>query len=423
MATDRSRAAAATLPHPETAGVRAARLSIGAGALVYTAVTAASHLASRRPGPEWAAVLVLALASAAVTVESYFRRPWDDHGWPDRPGTPAARRYERLLLAQSVLATALVSLDREFTVLAMWVVGPAVAAWRGLGGRAPLFLGWGAALAAYGWGYGNGTLDLHRLADAAGSVAMTALLVALLFTLFGELRTRERLVGDLREANRALEAARSVERENAALRERERLARELHDLMGRSLVLVSVQLETARRLAAKEPSRVPPVLEATLEVVRDSTRELRRSLAGLRDGALEGRSLASAIPERLRAEADLGGWRTAWEVAESLALPPAVEDALWRVLQEALNNARKHARAGTVTVRLGAGGGAATLEVEDDGVGLPEPPPAGRYGLTGMRERVEALGGRLELSSGRPSGTVVRATVPLPVPGPRAVPA
>jgi len=177
---------------------------------------------------------------------------------------------------------------------------------------------------------------------------------------------RGQLILELKAAKRELEAARDREVELAALRERERLARDLHDSLGHSLATLTVQLEAAQRLLATDPARAATVVGEMQKLTRSSMEDLRRSLANLRAPGLGDRPLAGA----LRALCD------------------------------------------EVRSRLGGG-----VECQVDGGADGLPPDAeykpGHYGLRGMRERVEGLGGTLTLTARESKGTLVEARVPL----------
>jgi signal transduction histidine kinase len=225
---------------------------------------------------------------------------------------------------------------------------------------------------------------------------------------------RAALIRKLQAAQQALEASRARDAELAVLRERERLARDLHDSLGHVLVAISVQLEAIQRLYRVDPEQASSQVEVLKGLARDSMAELRRSLDGLRTPGLGGQPLG----EGLQALAVAAGQRTGLAVecrvtGPAAALPPAAAEALWRVAQEALTNIEKHAQARRVEMHLAVEPAAATLVVTDDGHGLApgalEQP--GHYGLRGMRERLEGLGGTLQVD-GAP-GVRVEARVPL----------
>ncbi len=222
------------------------------------------------------------------------------------------------------------------------------------------------------------------------------------------------LIGELRAAKQELEAARQRDTELAALRERERLARDLHDSLGHALVAMSIQLEAAQRLYRVDPARASAQLDELKALSRASTDALRRSLEGLRAPGLGDRSLSKAIRDLCVETGQRIHLAIQCRIADGAdALGEAVAEAFWRVTQEALTNVAKHAHARQVQVELCVDEGEATLHIADDGLGLPadaEDRP-GHYGLRGMRERVEGLGGTLRVSSS--GGTTIAARMPL----------
>ena len=227
---------------------------------------------------------------------------------------------------------------------------------------------------------------------------------------------RAELIRELDAANREVKMARDREVDVATLRERERLARDLHDNLGHSLVTLTVQLEAIQRLLPVDLDRARPLLEDMKTLSRSSTEALRRSLANLRASGLGDKSLTQAM-ESLCADV---GRRTGLKIDCQIAagadgLPPAVVEALWHVAQEGLTNVEKHAQAHYVGVSLRLEPQLAVLRVSDDGGGLP-PDAEGRpghYGLRGLRERVEGVGGTLLLTTAQPKGAIVEARVRL----------
>ncbi|MFI6348237.1 sensor histidine kinase [Streptomyces sp. NPDC050560] len=211
---------------------------------------------------------------------------------------------------------------------------------------------------------------------------------------------------------RALEAERT--REEAALRrageERLRIARELHDSLTHSISIVKLQAGVAVHLARKRGEEVPPALLAIQEAGSEAMRELRATLDVLREdgepagdpGQLVARARSAGIAAELKVT---GGGRE---------LPPRVSGAVYRIVQEALTNVARHAgRSAAVTVGIEHGGDTVTVSVEDDGRALPGPPPPPGTGLTGMRERVAALGGTLDTGPRPGGGFAVRAVLPV----------
>lgn len=209
---------------------------------------------------------------------------------------------------------------------------------------------------------------------------------------------------------RALEAERT--REEAALRrageERLRIARELHDSLTHSISIVKLQAGVAVHLARKRGEEVPPALLAIQEASGEAMRELRATLEVLRTDEPTG--APALLVERARA-AGLAVDLTV--TGEERPLTATVDRAMYRIVQEALTNAARHAGPAKVSVRLAYGGGDLTVLVEDDGAADPSRPPEPGIGLTGMRERVTALGGTLDAAPREEGGFAVRARLPL----------
>ncbi|MZG19255.1 sensor histidine kinase, partial [Streptomyces sp. SID5914] len=216
---------------------------------------------------------------------------------------------------------------------------------------------------------------------------------------------------------RALEAERT--REEAALRrageERLRIARELHDSLTHSISIVKLQAGVAIHLARKRGDEVPPALLAIQEAGGEAMRELRSALQVLR--ADEPAGTPALLVERARA-AGLAVDLTV--TGDERPLPRALDRAAYRIVQEALTNAARHAGPAKVRVRIDYGTPNSrqstrelTIEVDDDGAADPARPPALGTGLTGMHERVSALGGTLRAAPRAEGGFSVRARLPL----------
>jgi signal transduction histidine kinase len=233
----------------------------------------------------------------------------------------------------------------------------------------------------------------------------------------------------LADAHRQLELSAEREAELAVFSERSRLAREMHDTIGHALVLIAVKLEAAQRLRAVNPERADHEIEATKEIVRSTMSEMRASLANLRAPISSQQSIADMLARRARESSERAGFYVTYQMPDDLGeICAPVREALYRIGAEALTNIEKHAHAHAVRLSLARCAESITLQIEDDGVGLPalitarqraafQPAqlssPPGHYGITGMRERVEALGGRLTLAPRINGGTIVEASIPL----------
>ena len=197
----------------------------------------------------------------------------------------------------------------------------------------------------------------------------------------------------------------------AALAERERIGRDLHDLLGHTLSLVALKTDLATRLVERDPTAAKRELEEISRVSRDALAQVRAAVTGIRAAGFAA-ELASA---RLLLESGGVSVTTALPPAradglDALALPPGVETALAMVVREAVTNIQRHAQAHSAHVALATDGDEAVLRVRDDGRGAEIRPG---NGVEGMRERIEALGGTLHIASRRGEGTTLEARVPL----------
>ncbi len=201
----------------------------------------------------------------------------------------------------------------------------------------------------------------------------------------------------------------------AALEERQRLARDLHDSVTQSLYSLTLLAEAARRWAAAgHLEQVETHLGRLGETAQQSLKEMRLLVYELRPAALEKDGLLGALQRRLDAVERRAGVDGRLRVEGSGDIPPHLEEALYRIAQEALNNALKHAGANKVTIRLHTAVDHITLEVSDNGRGFaPEQVGSGGLGLVSIQERADRLGGHLSLTSQPGSGTAVRVDVPL----------
>ncbi len=202
----------------------------------------------------------------------------------------------------------------------------------------------------------------------------------------------------------------------ATLEERQRLARELHDSVTQSLYGVTLYAEAAARLlAVGDEELASDHLREVRQTAQEALREMRLLIFELRPPVLEQEGLVAALETRLEAVEGRSGLETKFDVEGEIRLPPDIEEGLYRIAQEALNNALKHAEAQCITVYLCQDKQAAVLEVNDDGIGFDTATSRqqGGMGLTGMEERATRLGARLTVESRPGEGTSIRAEVDL----------
>jgi signal transduction histidine kinase len=230
------------------------------------------------------------------------------------------------------------------------------------------------------------------------------------------------------ERDRSRRAAADALRDRAAVHERARIARELHDVVAHHVSMIAVQAEAARLATAGMPEEGRRRLEAIGATAREALTEMRRLLAVLRADA-GGEADRAPQPGLDRLDQLLGSARAAGTRCrltlrgQAVPLPPGVDLAAYRILQEALTNARRHAPGATVEVELCYAAGAVHLRVRDDGPGAAAP-GAGGHGLLGMRERAAMAGGTLRAGAAAGGGFVVEAVLPTagPVGGAASLP-
>lgn len=230
--------------------------------------------------------------------------------------------------------------------------------------------------------------DLELLRDLADQVAVS------LFT--------------QRTATETLESRTAIVR--AREEERRRIRRDLHDGMGPTLAAMHLQLKAVQRLLPDDTSRASEIVDDLLGDVRATTADIRTLVYALRPPMLDELGLVGALrnhPTPTR-EATLVVAAT----GDLLALPAAVEVALYRIATEAIQNALKHAAAQSISVTIVVDDTCGSLTVVDDGRGLPDPLIAG-VGISAIRERAEELAGEVAINDHQPSGTEVVVRLPI----------
>ena len=225
----------------------------------------------------------------------------------------------------------------------------------------------------------------------------------------------------LREVEQRAEDAERTRDETArrrAVEERLRIARELHDSLTHSISVIQVQAGVAVHLARKRGEDVPPALLAIQEAGADASRELRATLGVLRSqdqyGSEDCDGSGLGQLDSLVARARTAGLPVTVSVTGAQRpLPPDVDQAAYRIVQEALTNVSRHAGEACASVHLHYAQRALRVQVDDDGEGVSTMSAGPGLGLIGMRERVSALGGRLHAGARDGGGFQVRAELPV----------
>lgn len=218
----------------------------------------------------------------------------------------------------------------------------------------------------------------------------------------------------LERANAQLARFAATIEQLALSRERNRLARDLHDTLAHSLSAVAVQLEGADAQWDENPAAARALQEQALATTRQGLAEARRAIQSLRASPLEDLGLRLALAELAETAAQRGQLQVRLDLTTQLGgLDPATEQGIYRIAGEALANVVQHARASHLVVALQRSDNRLTLTVADDGQGFDPAGPASnrRYGIQGMRERSELIGGAVLIESRPGQGTTVRLTV------------
>jgi len=212
----------------------------------------------------------------------------------------------------------------------------------------------------------------------------------------------------LREANANLTHYASTLEQLTVSRERNRLARELHDTLAHSLTAISVSLETAKAYFDIDVDKSREFIDKSLESTRKGADETRRALKALRASALEDMGLGLAIQRAAESAAARFKLDLSLDLQSLPSLSPDIEQTIYRIAQEAIENVTNHSQAKNFSVRL-TSNGHTTLTIQDDGIGFDSATSqrTGHFGLVGMRERAELVGGKLTIESVKGKGTKV----------------
>jgi signal transduction histidine kinase len=226
-------------------------------------------------------------------------------------------------------------------------------------------------------------------------------------------RQNARLLDELQAKNRQLEAYAAQVETLAAIEERNRLAREMHDTVGHRLTAAAVQLEGAERLAAHQPERAAALIGAGRQQVRDALQDLRLTVGRLREPVEVELPLPQALHRLAASFGEATGLVVHLELPETACeMTSAQRLALYRAAQEGLTNIQRHAAARHAWLRLECSLDRLALHVSDDGRGPGIRAPEHGFGLAGLRERAARLGGAVTLAN-RPAGGAI-LTIQLP---------
>lgn len=263
-----------------------------------------------------------------------------------------------------------------------------------------------------------------RLSMATGTLLIMAMVFLMLQRLLGDIQQKNRQAQWLESRQRMLDEqvqARTRQMEQLAEgyqmdveRERERLARELHDELGAILTATKMDIAWARRQLAQSHPEIVDKLGRTQVNLDQGIQFKRRIVQDLHPPLLRTFGLCEALRALAEECAERNHWVLDLTLPEQAPLSDLASLAIYRILQETLNNAAKYAGATQVSVHLVVDGEHAKLEIQDNGVGMDLAQlPAGTHGLLGMRHRVTAIGGKIDLRSEPGQGLFTQALIPL----------
>jgi len=261
--------------------------------------------------------------------------------------------------------------------------------------------------------------------DAPTGLAMTILFGAMCF-LVGQIvcirrqaeqasAHNQRLLADLQVAHRQLQDRAVQLEELAGVQERSRLARELHDSVTQTVFSMTLAVQTAQVLLARDVSRVAAQLDRVVELARNASREIQTIVKQLRPASIAEEGLASALQSYLAERQARDGLIAHLEVKGEAHWPENVTLGLYRIVQEAMNNAIKHAGTREVTINLNLCDKPASVEVIDHGAGFVVSeltPQRGHMGLASMAERAREFGWNMTIESQPGQGTCVKVSEP-----------
>ncbi len=251
----------------------------------------------------------------------------------------------------------------------------------------------------------------------ATGIVSVLLLMTLLNRYMRQTRRAEALLKELQAANVALEAAHEKEKDLAIAEERVRLARDIHDGLGHHLTVLSIQLQAADKLMERNPQAAAQAIQVCRAETQAALEEVRRSVSVMRQPPVENQPLAEALASLVKSYEQHAMLQASFACSGSpLELSSSARETIYRAAQEGLTNVQKHAKnVRQVSVRLVYEQRTARLCVEDDGQGpgggIP-PDPTG-FGLEGLRERAEQLGGTFRSGPREAGGFEIELCLPV----------
>ncbi len=258
--------------------------------------------------------------------------------------------------------------------------------------------------------YVNPVIALQAAIASASGVVFVAIFTRVAINESHARKEVERLAAELTGANQKLREYAAQIEELATARERNRLAREIHDGLGHYLTVINMQIQAARAVQESDPPRALEAMGKAGAMAQEALADVRRSVAALRSSPTDNKPLADSI-RSLAEETRASGIQTDFVVhGTPRPLAPQADLTLYRAAQEALTNTRKHAHASAINIALDYEPDCVKLSVKDNGVGSLA--ADGGFGLLGVRERTQLLNGEVKLSTATGQGFLLEVSLP-----------
>ena len=372
---------------------------LGQYAAVYVTIAAFSSVTLLSAGSLWQTGYWLPYVIGVVIFTIIADRCARKHHW-------AKRFVVMCVLAQTVIVIALLVLSDYFFLTAMLsflIIAETDGEFTRKQSYGLAFLVLSAITVTYAVGVNLNTAAQIFFGLGAGFVFIVT------FTEVAQSERQARL--DLQRANEQLAEYASQVEQLATMRERNRLAREVHDTLGHYLTVINVQLEVVTKLIDSNPARAKEAAGKAKQLASEGLGEIRRSVSALRPSPLEDKSLPEAVHGLIETSRDAGLMVTFEQTGAARPLSPELETVLYRATQEALTNIRKHAHASAANVQLAYTPDMMSLRIRDNGVGRQH--EEDNVGLSALRERVTALNGSVLAENHLEGGFVLEVTLPI----------
>ncbi|NEO98879.1 MAG: sensor histidine kinase [Symploca sp. SIO2E9] len=246
------------------------------------------------------------------------------------------------------------------------------------------------------------------------SALLFGLVLVFVLLLVGAVLSEHKSRQELASANQRLRQYALLIENQATLQERNRIAREIHDSVGHSLAAQSIQLENVAMLLPEDRGKLAHHLHKARQLGKEALQHVRQSVATLRNHPLQGQSLPAALAKLLKEFEATTEIQLDAKINLTSSLSAEIATALYRVTQEALTNISKHSHANEVRLHLLESSRNISLLLADNGRGFDPDENTTGFGLEGMRERAEALGGSFSLTSKPGQGCQIQVNIPLP---------